>query len=143
MLCLVGDCISEATFQKNQNHYLFDEGNEHSPLFFNIVLNIVTIIRKYSIHRICEARSDGRQTWSAKQKQYLRNSRSFLQERANGCEWDSDFWTLAAGNGHLEVIQWARANGCEWNPNTILSALASGHLQVAQWARENGCPQDW
>jgi hypothetical protein len=49
---------------------------------------------------------------------------------------------MAAGGGHLEVLQWARANGCEWNVYTCLEAAKGGHLAVLQWARANGCPWD-
>ena len=48
---------------------------------------------------------------------------------------------MAAGRGHLEVLQWARANGCEWNEDTCSDAAEEGHLEVLQWARANGCPE--
>nr|WIL04766.1 ankyrin repeat-containing protein [Cedratvirus duvanny] len=60
--------------------------------------------------------------------------------RANGFPWDLSICTIAAKNGHLEVLQWARANGCPWNEGTCTYAAGNGHLEVLQWARANGCP---
>jgi hypothetical protein len=35
--------------------------------------------------------------------------------------------------------QWLRANGCDWNTETCSAAAGGGHLEVLEWARENGC----
>ena len=61
---------------------------------------------------------------------------------ANGCPWDSETCSEAARGGHLEVLQWARANGCPWDPETCSLAAQGGHLEVLQWVRANGCPWD-
>ena len=61
--------------------------------------------------------------------------------RSIGCQWCSRTCKSAAGNGHLAVLQWARANGCDWDSETCSAAAAGGHLQVLQWSRANGC--DW
>jgi hypothetical protein len=60
--------------------------------------------------------------------------------RANGSPWDEWTCTKAARNGHLEVLKWARANGCPWNESTCSYAVMNGHLEVLRWARANGCP---
>jgi hypothetical protein len=54
--------------------------------------------------------------------------------------WDLCSWS--AGNGHLEVLQWARANGCPWDWLTCADAAYNGHLDVLQWAQANGCTWD-
>jgi hypothetical protein len=50
-------------------------------------------------------------------------------------------WTCAqaAEKGHLEVLQWARENGCPWDSRTCSYAASGGHLEILKWARENGC----
>ena len=48
---------------------------------------------------------------------------------------------MAAGFGHLEVLQWAHENGCAWNSDTIKAARNMGHLELANWALANGCPE--
>ena len=53
--------------------------------------------------------------------------------------WDATTCHYAAGNSHLEVLQWARANGCPWDAVTCHRAAEGGHLSVLQWARANGC----
>jgi hypothetical protein len=63
--------------------------------------------------------------------------------RANGCPWNWRTCAAAARNGHLDVLQWARANGCPWNEWTCSWSARNGHLEVLKWARANGCPWDW
>ena len=60
--------------------------------------------------------------------------------RAQGCPWDYDTCSYAAGNGRLTVLQWARAQGCPWDVRTCAWAADNGHLAVLQWARAQGCP---
>ena len=67
--------------------------------------------------------------------------------------------TLAAGDGHLEVLKWAQNNGCfKWAQNNVCrewtrnkgcpwdsevcsqAAAYGGHLEVLKWARNNGYP---
>ena len=47
----------------------------------------------------------------------------------------------AAGDGHLEVLQWLRVRDCVWNWQTCYRAAMGGHMEVLRWARENGCPE--
>ena len=55
---------------------------------------------------------------------------------ANGCDWDVNTCTAAAGGGHLVTLQWARANGCPWSVQATSGAAAGGgHLAVLQWLR--------
>lgn len=50
----------------------------------------------------------------------------------------------AAGNGHLDILQWLRENGCPWDDRTCIYAASGGHLEALRWAMENGCPvNDW
>jgi hypothetical protein len=64
--------------------------------------------------------------------------------RANGCPWDWRTCATAAYNGHLEVLQWARVNGCPWNEWTCSHAARNGRLEILKWARTNGCPwNEW
>ena len=50
--------------------------------------------------------------------------------------------SIAALNGHLEVLKWARGNGCPWNKQTCSYAAINGDLEVLKYARENSCPWD-
>ena len=65
--------------------------------------------------------------------------------RRAGCQyWNTiqdDACSLAAGKGHLEVLQWLRAtDGCPWDYKTCAYAAFSHERGVLRWARENGCP---
>jgi hypothetical protein len=60
--------------------------------------------------------------------------------RAEECSWNAMTCMSAARNGHLEVLQWARAEGCPWDATTSEAAARGGHLKVLQWALANGCP---
>lgn len=48
---------------------------------------------------------------------------------------------FAAGKGYLEILQWARANGCQWDSNAFRMAAMYGRLNTLQWAFDNGCPR--
>jgi len=48
---------------------------------------------------------------------------------------------MAAGGGHLEILQWARTNGCPWDEGTCYNAARGGHLEALKWLRDNGCPE--
>jgi hypothetical protein len=62
--------------------------------------------------------------------------------RATGCPWGPDTCAKAAKHGHLAILQWARSNGCPWDELTCSCAANGGHLEVLQWAHANGCPWD-
>jgi hypothetical protein len=55
----------------------------------------------------------------------------------HGCEWDEWTCILAAGGGHLAVLQWAREHHCLCESITCEYAASSGQLEVLQWVREN------
>jgi hypothetical protein len=38
--------------------------------------------------------------------------------RATGCPWDEETCLAAAGEGHLEIVNWLRANGYPWDMDT-------------------------
>lgn len=42
------------------------------------------------------------------------------------CPWDEETCWMAAGNGHLDVLQWARENRCPWDVNTCSMAASQG-----------------
>jgi len=65
----------------------------------------------------------------------------WLWSEENGCPWNEGTCAVAAGRGHIEVLQWAHENGCPWNEETCNLAAFRGHLEVLKWARENGCPE--
>jgi len=48
---------------------------------------------------------------------------------------------MAAGGGHLEILQWAREYGCPWDEGTCYNAARGGHLEALKWLRDNGCPE--
>jgi hypothetical protein len=47
---------------------------------------------------------------------------------------------LAAGGGHLEVLQWLHNTGCPRDRRSDYAAAAGGHLEVLQWLRITGRP---
>jgi hypothetical protein len=53
--------------------------------------------------------------------------------------------TLAAGNGHLEMLKWARSQDppCPWDEETCSRAAENGHLDVLKWARSQDPPCPW
>jgi len=62
--------------------------------------------------------------------------------RENECLWDLNTCSSAARYGHLSTLKWARESGCPWDLNTCSYAARYGHLSILKWARENGCPWD-
>ena len=52
---------------------------------------------------------------------------------ANGCPWDEQTCTEAAGAGHLECLKWLHTNECPWNEETCAGA-AFGHLECLKVA---------
>jgi hypothetical protein len=62
--------------------------------------------------------------------------------RTKGYKWDQFTCYSAAKNGHFEVLKWARENGCLWDEGTCAAAASCGRLDILQWARANGCPWD-
>lgn len=59
--------------------------------------------------------------------------------RANGCPWDKMQWQLAAAT-LTWCSGWLCANGCPPNEHACELAAGMGHLAVLQWLRANGCP---
>jgi hypothetical protein len=62
--------------------------------------------------------------------------------KENGWPWDSWTCILAASGGHLKVLKWSRENGCPWNHVACQEAAREGHLNILKWLRENKCPWD-
>jgi len=61
----------------------------------------------------------------------------------NGCEWNKETYSSAAGNGHLEWLKYAHENGCEWLGGYACTyAAANGHLECLKYCHENGCTWD-
>ena len=50
--------------------------------------------------------------------------------------------TLAARQGHFEVLKWFHLNGLVINAWTSRSAAKSGNLELLQWVKDNGFPPD-
>ena len=71
--------------------------------------------------------------------QLVQTFRALLWAYANGCPFNMETCHMAAGGGHLPLLQWLRANGCLWDETTCYEAAGGGHLGVLQWARTNGC----
>jgi len=68
---------------------------------------------------------------------------SWLKDATPPDVWAADtglLCTLAARQGHLDVLQWLRQNDCPWNEATCTEAATHGHLTVLQWLRSQGCP---
>jgi hypothetical protein len=58
--------------------------------------------------------------------------------RAQLCE-------VAAGGGHLEMLQWGRAQvpAVPWGVKTVSAAARGGHVHVLQWLRAQKPPCPW
>lgn len=56
--------------------------------------------------------------------------------REEGFQWDERATELAAGSGHLKMLQWIleQKDGV-WTTNGLKLAAAKGHLHVVQWWR--------
>ncbi|CAM9268321.1 unnamed protein product [Ectocarpus fasciculatus] len=55
--------------------------------------------------------------------------------------WDISTSAAAAKGGHLHILRWGKSNGQPWRNVTVCSsAAAGGQLHVLRWLRENGCP---
>ena len=48
-------------------------------------------------------------------------------------EYGGSICAFAAGDGHLETLQWLRASGFEWDVDVCFSAAKGGHLDVLKW----------
>ena len=47
----------------------------------------------------------------------------------------------AAKNGHLKALQWLRnVARCPWSRETATVAAEQGHLEIVQYCRREGCP---
>ncbi|PRP86844.1 hypothetical protein PROFUN_05061 [Planoprotostelium fungivorum] len=60
----------------------------------------------------------------------------------NGGELHEQIYNRAAYYGHFHVIKWARENDCPWQESACSNAAAGGHLDILQWLRDKGCPWD-
>jgi hypothetical protein len=60
--------------------------------------------------------------------------------KKNGYNWDEITCSLASKGGHLEILKWARENNCPWDEVVCVEAANGGHFSILKWARENGCP---
>lgn len=58
------------------------------------------------------------------------------------CTMDERTCANAALNGHLEVLKWIKCNGCPWDTETTRNAALNGHLSTLIWAVQNNCPWD-
>jgi hypothetical protein len=53
---------------------------------------------------------------------------------AEGVSWDSRLWLVAAGNGHLQVLQRLHLENCPRNDSDVWEAACAGNqLAVAEW----------
>jgi hypothetical protein len=50
------------------------------------------------------------------------------------------FCSLAAENGHLEVLKWLREIGMEWGYYTGIKAILSKNQEMIKWLQEVGYP---
>jgi len=62
--------------------------------------------------------------------------------RQQGCHWDGWTCALAARHERWETLRWAREQGCPWDERTCVQAARGGHLHILQWVRKEGCPWD-
>ena len=58
--------------------------------------------------------------------------------RENGCGWNEDVCSNAAGNNHLEVLFWAKLNGCAWNIEVC--DFGHKHVEIDKFLISQGCP---
>jgi len=49
----------------------------------------------------------------------------------NGLNWSVLFSTVAAKNGHLEVLKWAKENGWDWNYKALCDNAAELCIRIA------------
>lgn len=47
---------------------------------------------------------------------------------------------FTAGNGHLELLEWAREHQCD--EKILYKSEEYGHLELLEWARINGRPSE-
>lgn len=57
-----------------------------------------------------------------------------------GCPINSEACIAAARGGHLPVLQFLRQQPWPWDESTCEAAAIGGHLEVLRWAHDNGCP---
>ena len=66
--------------------------------------------------------------------------KNFAQQLAGLIHSDSkplkNLCTIAAGEGHLNILIWARENGCAWGPETCAEAALKGQADILKWLRE-------
>lgn len=53
------------------------------------------------------------------------------------CEWNAEVCALAAGQGHLELLEWLRSRGCPWDSRTTAAATKSTDIRVLQYCCQN------
>jgi hypothetical protein len=61
---------------------------------------------------------------------------------STGCPWDSSTCDAAAVGGSLGMLSWLHKMGCPSNAATCCAAACGGHLEVLKWLHNTGCPWD-
>ena len=64
------------------------------------------------------------------------------EENDPPCPWSEMTCAYAAQNGHLESLKWLRSEGCPWDEWACKEAAANGDLESLKWLRSEGCPWD-
>eukprot|EP01117_Protostelium_nocturnum_P013338 TRINITY_DN4968_c0_g1_i1.p1 TRINITY_DN4968_c0_g1~~TRINITY_DN4968_c0_g1_i1.p1 ORF type:complete len:392 (+),score=128.58 TRINITY_DN4968_c0_g1_i1:147-1322(+) len=62
--------------------------------------------------------------------------------RSIGLSWNAQTCSCAAERGHRNVIEWARQNNCKWDAQVCESAAQGGQWEMLKWLREEGAPWD-
>jgi hypothetical protein len=53
---------------------------------------------------------------------------------------NENVFTIAAGNGHLKVLEWLHNNNCPFDKNKCMNAATeSGNFKVVKWLYKIGC----
>ena len=67
----------------------------------------------------------------------------FLWSHEQWCSFNANIcMDLAAGNGHVDILQWIWEHDHPLYSQLCIEAAQGGHIHVLQWLRANGCPWD-
>lgn len=62
---------------------------------------------------------------------------------ACNASFDEETCAVAAGYGHVHILQWLRCEGIAWDMSTVMAAARRGHGYALCWAIKHGCPNSF
>ena len=90
------------------------------------------------------AGTDPMDPYACRQAAANNNMELMVYLREKGCPWDARSCSLAAGNGHAQMLRWLRSQNppCPWAAHSAQLAAENDHLDTLSWllSQQPACP---